>query len=161
MRKLRIQNVSATVLYGLLLVTVVVVAFFFFGGEAPYARQLLDGSSMREPAHTDLLLYWCYFLVTATVAVCLVSIVWHFAALLTDAPRVALKSLTGVILLAALLGVSWWLGSEKPLPMPGYEGTENTPFWLRLIDMFLYTIYTLMAVLVLLIVGNAIRKRFR
>lgn len=159
--KLRIQNVSATVLYALLIVTVAVVAFFFFGGEKPYAGEVPDDSLLREPAYTDLLLYWCYFLVTAAVAVCIVCVAWHFAALLADAPFVALKSLTGVLLLAALLGVSWWAGSTKPLPMPGYEGAGNTPFWLRLIDMFLYTIYMLMAVLLLLIAGNAIRKRFQ
>ena len=62
--------------------------------------------------------------------------------------------------LILLLGVSWLCGSERPLDLPGYDGGENTPFWLRLADMFLYAVYVLLGVGVALVVGFGVRKRW-
>ena len=42
--------------------------------------------------------------------------------------------------------------------MPGYDGTENVPFWLRLTDMFIYSIYFLMGMTVLLIIAGSVKK---
>ena len=39
------------------------------------------------------------------------------------------------------------MGSEKALVIPGYDGAENVPFWLKITDMFLYSIYIMLAVL--------------
>ena len=45
--------------------------------------------------------------------------------------------------MVAVVVISWTMGSEEPLVIPGYSGTENVPFWLKLTDMFLYSIYIL------------------
>lgn len=156
--RLRIQNVSGFVLYGILLATCIIVAVFYFGGETSYSEQLLANPSMQEPAQTDTLLYWVYFLLGVTVAVSLASMLAHFLALFANAPRIALKSLMGVALLAVLMLIAWWAGSDVPLSIPGYETEEIPRFWFRVADMFLYTIYALLAVLVLLIVGNGIKR---
>lgn len=142
--RLKIQKVSGYTLYALLGITAVVVCLFFFGEGA-----------------VDTLLCWIYLLLGIAVVACIVGVATHFASLLADAPQTAVKSFTGAALLALVLAVSWWAGSETPLDIPGHEDGGNDSFWLKTADMLLYTIYTLMGVLVLLIVGNGLLKHFR
>mgnify|MGYP000133497847 FL=1 len=73
----------------------------------------------------------------------------------------AIKSLLGLILIIVVLVISWAMGSDQPLVMPGYDGAENVPFWLKLTDMFLYTIYIMMGAMILLIFGFGIAKKFK
>ncbi len=161
MKKFRIQNVSGTALLVMLLLSVVVVAMFFLGGETPVEQRLVADTSLSEPAQTDLLIYWMYILFGVTVAVTLVAALYQLVTGFIDSPKTTLKSLLGVVLLVVIMIVSWAIGSGEPLVMPGYEGTENVPFWLKLTDMFIYTIYILMGITVLLIVGFGITKKFK
>lgn len=161
MKKFKIQNVSGTALLVMLLLSVVVVAMFFLGGETPVEQRLVADTSLSEPAQTDLLIYWMYILFGVTVAVTLVAALYQLVTGFIDSPKTTLKSLLGVVLLVVIMIVSWAIGSGEPLVMPGYEGTENVPFWLKLTDMFLYTIYILMGITVLLIVGFGITKKFK
>ncbi|WP_307759708.1 hypothetical protein [uncultured Mediterranea sp.] len=161
MKKFKIQNVSGTALLVMLLLSVVVVAMFFLGGETPMEQRLVADTSLSEPAQTDLLIYWMYILFGVTVAVTLVAALYQLVTGFIDSPKTTLKSLLGVVLLVVIMIVSWAIGSGEPLVMPGYEGTENVPFWLKLTDMFLYTIYILMGITVLLIVGFGITKKFK
>ncbi|MEG1546579.1 MAG: hypothetical protein RR371_04940, partial [Bacteroides sp.] len=78
-----------------------------------------------------------------------------------DAPKEAIKSLVGVAALVVLLIFSWVIASGEPLVMPAYDGAENVPFWLKLTDMFLYTIYFMMGAMILLIFGFSIAKKFK
>ena len=148
MKKFKIQNVSGTALLVMLLLSVVVVAMFFLGGETPMEQRLVADTSLSEPAQTDLLIYWMYILFGVTVAVTLVAALYQLVTGFIDSPKTTLKSLLGVVLLVVIMIVSWAIGSGEPLVMPGYEGTENVPFWLKLTDMFLYTIYILMLSLI-------------
>lgn len=161
MKKFKIQNVSGTALLVMLLLSVVVVAMFFLGGETPMEQRLVADTSLSEPAQTDLLIYWMYILFGVTVAVTLVAALYQLVTGFIDSPKTTLKSLLGVVLLVVIMIVSWAIGSGEPLVMPGYEGTENVPFWLKLTDMFIYTIYILMGITVLLIVGFGITKKFK
>jgi hypothetical protein len=51
------------------------------------------------------------------------------------------------------------MGSDEPLTIPGYSGTDNVPFWLKITDMFLYSIYILFAGTVLAIIFSSIKKK--
>lgn len=159
MKRFRIQNVSGTVLYVILGITLIILILFFGGGEVPEAqRQVLD-LTKEEPLYTDALLYWMYALLLLTVLLSLGTALYKFAGKWADSPREAMRSLLGMALLLCVLAVSWMFGSEIPLDMPGYEGTENVPFWLKLADMFLYTIYVLLGVAVLLIIGFGVARK--
>jgi hypothetical protein len=59
-----------------------------------------------------------------------------------------------------LLGVTYTIGDGTPLNMIGYDGTENVPFWLKITDMFLYTIYFMIALMLVLMLVFSIRKKF-
>ena len=155
--KMKIQKVSGSVLYVILAITIIVAGLFFFGGEDP--NPLVP--DMSQPVYTDSLIYLMYVLLGITIVITLAAAVYQFVMNFIDSPKAAIKSLASIIVLVGLLIVTWAAGSEQALVMPGYDGAENVPFWLKLTDMFLYTIYIMMAVLNLLILGFGISKKFK
>ncbi|GAK38088.1 MAG: hypothetical protein ACMV1C_01095 [Bacteroides graminisolvens] len=155
--KMKIQKVSGSVLYVILAITIIVAGLFFFGGEDP--NPLVP--DMSQPVYTDSLIYLMYVLLGITIVITLAAAVYQFVMNFIDSPKAAIKSLASIIVLVGLLIVTWAAGSEQALVMPGYDGAENVPFWLKLTDMFLYTIYIMMAVLILLILGFGISKKFK
>ena len=100
-----------------------------------------------------------YGLFGIAVVVTVIAFVFQFGTALKDNPMGAIKSLVGIILLVAVLVISWVMGSDETLVLPGYDGSENVPFWLKLTDMFLYTIYFLLAATVVAILGSSIKKK--
>ena len=138
--KVRIQKVSGTVLYVMLAITLVILGMFFFGGETPLDQRLVADTAMEEPAQTDALIYWMYILFGIAVIITIAAAIYQFVTGFIDSPMTAIKSLLGLILIIVVLVISWAMGSDQPLVMPGYDGAENVPFWLKLTDMFLYTI---------------------
>ena len=156
--KVKIQKISGTVLYVILAITLVILGLFFFGGED--ANRIVADPEMSQPAYTDPLIYWIYVLMGITVCVTVLAAIFQFVSNFMDSPKEAVKSLIGIIALVVLLIVSWSMGSGEALVLPGYDGTDNVPFWLKLTDMFLYSIYFMMGALILLIFGLSIRKKF-
>ena len=154
---MKIQKVSGSVLYVILAITIIVAGLFFFGGEDP--NPLVP--DMSQPVYTDSLIYLMYVLLGITIVITLAAAVYQFVMNFIDSPKAAIKSLASIIVLVGLLIVTWAAGSKQALVMPGYDGAENVPFWLKLTDMFLYTIYIMMAVLILLILGFGISKKFK
>lgn len=148
-------KLSYYVLYALFAVLIVVLGLFYFGGEmsTPIVPE------MSNPANTDSLLFLMYGFLGIAVAITIIAFLYQFGVALVDNPVKALKSLIGVILLVVVLLVTWGMGSEELLVLPGYDGSDNVPFWLRLTDMFLYTIYFLLIVTVLSIIGSSIMKK--
>ncbi len=147
-------RVSYYVLYALFAVIIVVLCLFYFGGEM--ATPIVPG--MSSPAYTDALLYLMYGLFAITVLIAVLAAVFQFGAALKDNPVSALKSLGGVILLVALLVITWSAGSEEPLVITGYTGTENVPFWLKMSDMFLYSMYFLVGAAIVAMIFSSIKK---
>ena len=161
MKKFKIQKVSGAIFAALMVISAIVFCLFFFGGETPEAERVVADTSMSEPAQTDTLLYWLYAMGILTILVTLCVVVFQFFATLKDSPKAALASLIPLILVIALLAVTYTIGDGTPLNILGYEGTENVPVWLKTADMFLYSVYAMMAVLVVLIVGFSVAKRFK
>ena len=136
------------------------VGMFFFGGDAQGDAVLASvDAEMWQPAHTDALIYLMYILFFVAIIATVVGVLFQFGAALKDNPGAALKSLIGLVILVAVVVISWTMGSEEPLVIPGYSGTENVPFWLKLTDMFLYSIYILFAGTVLAIIFSSIKKK--
>ncbi len=160
MGKIRIQKVSGAVLAALILISIAIFCLFYFGGDTPEAERLVADTSMWEPAHTDALLYWLYALGAIAVLVTLITVCYQFVSTLKHSPKDAMMSLLGIVLLVVLLGVTYTIGDGTPLNIVGYEGTENTETWLKITDMFCYSIYFMIALLCVLMVFFALRKRF-
>lgn len=153
-------KVSYYVLYVLFAITLIVLGLFFFGGDAQGDAVLMGvDPAMWQPAQTDSLLYLMYGLFGLAVLATVLAFLFQFGAALKDNPGNALKSLLGFVFLIALLVIAWAMGSGEPLVIPGYDGTDNVPFWLKLTDMFLYTIYILLGLTILAMLFGSIKKR--
>lgn len=147
-------KVSYYVLYAIFAAIVIVMCLFYFGGEM--AAPIVPETS--NPEYTETLLFLMYGLLGLTILVTFAAFLMQFGAALKDSPGKALKSLTGIIAMAVLLIVTWNVGSDEPLVMAGYEGTENVPFWLKLTDMFLYTLYFLVIGCIVAMLGSSVKK---
>ena len=132
-------------LYAMFAIILIVMGIFFFGGDAT-GDAVIPGvdPEMWQPAQTDALLYLMYAL---------------FGIAIKDNPASAIKSLLGLVLLVVVLIIAWAMGSGTPMNIPGYEGTDNVYFWLKLTDMFLYSIYILLFVTVVAIIVSGIKKK--
>lgn len=153
-------KVSYYALYAMFALILVVLGLFYFGGNA-VGEAVIPGvdPEMWQPAQTDTLLFLVYGLLGLAVAATLVAAVFQFGSALRDNPKKALESLLGLLLLAVLLIATWSMGDDTPLNIPGYDGTDNVPFWLNLTDMFLYTIYILLAVTGISIFISGVKKK--
>ena len=161
MKKFKIQRASGLVLTVMLVISLVIFGLFFWGGETPMEQRVVADPTLSEPLYTDAILYWNYVLFVLGVIAMLVGALYKFGSTFIDSPKTALKSLVGLIALILVLVVTWTIGDATPLVMPGYEGTENVPFWLKISDMFLYTIYIQVVVMILLMLGFGIAKKFK
>ena len=150
--------ISYYVLYVLFAITIVVLGLFYFGGQAevPIVESV---DTISQPAYTDTLLYQMYAMIAFAVIVTIIAFVKQFASAFKDNPVNAMKSLSGGVLLALVLVISWAIGSTEALVIPGYDGTDNVPFWLKLTDMYIYSIYFLLIVAIVAILTSSIRKR--
>ncbi|WP_287828419.1 hypothetical protein [Bacteroides sp.] len=149
-------KISYYILYALFAVILIVLGMFYFGGEM--AEPVVP--ELSNPANTEALIYLMYVLLGSAIAVTVLAFVFQFGAALKENPVKAIKSLIGVLLLVAVLVVAWFGGSEEALVLPGYDGTDNVPFWLKLTDMFLYSIYFLLVVTIASMIFSTVKRRF-
>ncbi len=146
---------SKYILCILLLISTVIGGFFFFGGK------VLSVGNAQIPIYSDLFLYLLVALVGGALAVAVFALIARLAERFRRSPKEAVRSVIGFFILAFILFFCWLCGSGTLLHLQGYSGVYNTPCWLRLTDMFLYSTYFLMGVAVLLIVGFYVARKIR
>jgi len=147
-------------LYAMFAIILIVLGLFFLGGDAA-GDAVIAGvdPEMWQPAQTDTLLYLMYALLGVAIAATLIGALFQFGVSLKDNPASAVRSLFGLVLLVVVLVVAWSMGDGTPMQIPGYSGTDNVPFWLKLTDMFLYSIYILLFVTIVAIIVSGIKKK--
>ena len=147
-------KVSYYALYAMFAIILIVLGLFYLGGDAQGADVIAGvDPEMWQPANTNALLMLIYGLFGLAVAAA------QFGAALKDSPANAIKSLLGLVLLVVVLVIAWAAGDGTPMNIPGYDGTDNVPFWLKLTDMFLYSIYILLFVTIVAIIASGIKKK--
>ncbi|MCI1681826.1 MAG: hypothetical protein LKI39_04655 [Bacteroides sp.] len=153
-------KVSYYVLYVIFAAIIVVLGMFYLGGNAQ-GDAVLSGidPEMWQPAQMNALLFLMYGLLALAVIATVVAFLFQFGMALKDNFGKALKSLIGVILLVVVLAIAWSVGSGEPLNIPGYSGSDNVYFWLKITDMFLYTFYILLGATVLAMIFSSIKKK--
>lgn len=146
----KIHRTSRTVLLLGIAVSLVVMLLFYLGGQvAPQDKLVAD---MSEPKYTDLVLYWMYLLLGITVVVLIGFAIIGFFKGLKENPKKAMGGLVVLLLMAALLVITYVMGDGTVLNIPGYEGVDNVPAMLKLTDMWLYSTYFILALTILAIV---------
>lgn len=151
-----IQKISGIILAVILCVTVVVSVLFYCGGEVPEMQRIVY--NMSQPSFTDLFIDWMLGLIFFLFAIVLLMGLFKLGRQYGSNARLTLISMGSIVALLLLMFVTWLLGNGKVLPIVGYDGHYNTPFWLRTSDMWLSTISVLLLLTVGLIAGFEIRK---
>lgn len=149
----KIRKMSSWILTGVIVISAIVFAMFYLGGVVDPAAE------NKEPINTSLLLYWCYALFGVTM-ICLVlfGIIQFFSSLKTK-PKAALGSLVVVVAFVVLLGITYAMGNPTPLPGINADSAQfNTPGWLKISDMWIYSTYVLLGLSVLAMIAGSLKK---
>jgi len=151
---LSLNKISTVALWLCMTVTLVLSIGFFW---VYFTQQTID----RESSEVSALLSWLFSLLILTVSTGLIFSLFSFIRQWKNNPRKVKRSLIIMFIWGLLLLIAWILGNGNPLPLIGYKGNENTYFWLKLIDMWLYSIYTLMGIGFIALFGGIIWSYFK
>lgn len=149
----KIRKVSSWTLLISSIISVVALIMFYTGGVVDSAAE------MKEPVYTGLLLNWTYVLFGLTIASTIVLAAWQFLGSLKNDAKSALMSLLVLVLFVALLGITYTLGDATPLTgLNADSQAYNTTGWLKITDMWIYSTYALIALIILAVVWGTIRR---
>ena len=155
----KISRISRWTLYAMSVVTVVLIGLFFLAGNVQPEQQYAELVGLTEPVFTDALLYWVYVLLGVTLLAVFVFSIFGFINNLRHNRKKAINSLITLVVFAVLLVIAYTIGDGTPLNILGYEGPDNVKGMLKLTDMWLYSIYILMALTILAILFSPLIKR--
>ena len=155
----RISKISNIVLWVVAAISIVVFALFYLGGEAensPWA-----GTQNSDPKYTETLIFWIYTMFALCI-ICLVGFgLFSFSTSMMEKPKSALAGLGAILAFVALLGITYSLGDTTPLEHINADSqVYNTPFWLKTTDMFIFSVYVMLTVCILSMIGGAVMKFF-
>lgn len=153
------SRISRWTLYAMSVVTVVLIGLFFLAGNVQPEQQYAELVGLTEPVFTDALLYWVYVLLGVTLLAVFVFSIFGFINNLRHNRKKAINSLITLVVFAVLLVIAYTIGDGTPLNILGYEGPDNVKGMLKLTDMWLYSIYILMALTILAMLFSPLIKR--
>ena len=150
----KIRRISSWTFIACIIISIVVFGFFYFGGsEEPYKGEYWT------PTYTGLLLQWQYILTIMAVIAALLFGIWQFISTFRTNPKGGLMGLIVIVLFAAMLFITYTMGSPEKLPIMGEDiQIFNVPFWLKITDMWLYSTYILIVLIILAMIGGSIKK---
>ena len=155
----KIRRISRRTHIIAVLISIVVMALFYLGGQVPAHEKI--AADMSQPKYIDIVLYWSYIILAITVVVWLLFSIFGFFKQLKESPKKAIAGLLVLAVFAALLFITYTIGSGKLLDIPGYEGADNNPTTLKLTDMWLYSSYVMLGLNFLALVFLPLIKRRR
>jgi uncharacterized membrane protein len=126
-----------------------IVSIIIFG--TFYYSLLFYSDSLIDRKELEIVLYWLYFLLLISLSAVLFFSLMQFISNWRDNPKSIIRPLIWTVVLGTLLGGTFLLGSGMPLKMDGYEGVENSYYWLKMIDMWIYTLYILLGINILVV----------
>ena len=149
-----IKNLSRIVLQVLCAITIVITLLFFLGGDVD------PNADYVEPIYTNAminLMYACFFL-TALFAV--VSAIWQFVIKLQSNRGSAIKTVVSISLTVLVLVVSYFISTGESITLLG-SGEVVDEQTVRIVDMMIYTIYTMVGAAILLMIVGPLAKRIK
>lgn len=150
------SKITTIILYVLIGISAIVMFLFYTqGGETLTYGEATD--EFYAPHYTGLALNLSlFFLITAVVLAVLTAIYK-----IVLAPAQSLKSLMGILVLLAVLGIAYVMADTTPMQIVGYDGTDNVPSMLRLADVCLISSWILLVTIMISIVAMSVIKRLR
>ncbi|MEZ5011923.1 MAG: hypothetical protein R2744_10175 [Bacteroidales bacterium] len=136
-----------------MIVTAVYAILFYFGNVVPGT----EGTRLAEPTITQSFLVWAYILFFLTAGVTVVFSLINFVV----NPKGAKKSLVALVAGVVILVVAFLLADDTVLNMPFYDGKDNVPSTLKLVDTVLFTAYILVGLAFLSILWSSVSRIFK
>ncbi len=149
----KIRKISSTTLLAFVILTIVVLVLFFVGG-------YVDSTAVKpEPVYTNVLFYLMYFAFGVTLLTMLYFAVAGIVQNLKDPKRRknALVGLLVVVALAALLLITYFIGSTGRLQLSADFQRYNTDHFLKFSDMWLFSIYFMLGLNIIALLVFAIK----
>lgn len=143
-KSLKTEQISVRIFYAMISVTVLIFGLFFLVG---YNMPFMSEPEYNAPLFTDAVMWFVYIMVAAATVVAVVALARGYQKRQTEsvvngvpAARVAWGT---VALLVVLLAVTFLVGGSSPVKINGKMFSEV--FWLKLTDMFINTVFVLLA----------------
>jgi hypothetical protein len=125
------------------------IFIYFYSG-------IINISDSSDITGIEFILNWLYLIFALSLGVtCFFSFVRFFSRWKRN-PISILQPLILTVALIALLAGAYVAGNSDTLLIQGYEGNENTSFWLKLTDMWLFSLYVLLALALIFLFGGII-----
>lgn len=152
----KIRKISSWVLILCTIISVAVLGLFIFGGDdAPLKEDLWT------PTYTGTFLYWMYTLLGLSMVSAILAGIWQFIVNFKANPKKGATGLIVIVAFAGLLLVTYTIGDTTPVYVLNSEAQAfNTPGWLKISDMWLFSTYALTALVILAIIGGSLKKIF-
>ncbi|NLI35213.1 MAG: hypothetical protein GX416_01665 [Bacteroidales bacterium] len=151
-------KVSNFTLWIILGVSLIIALLFYCGGEVPEAQRIVY--DLPQPSFTDLFIGWVFVLLALAFISIIFLEIYKYAVSDEKSSVLHTVSFTGACGLLFLLFLTWIVGDGDTLNVPGYVGSYNNSFWLKVGDMWLYSISILIVIAVGLIVCFSLRNYF-
>ena len=153
----KIRKISSWTMITVVLISIFFFGLFYFGGVE--AEQWKD--KYKTPTYTEELLLWFY----AMLGICIVGMLIFAVAQFIDTFRRNLKgsliSLGVLVCFALLLVVTYSLGDGTPMQGLNTNSQKyNVENWLKISDMWIFTMTVLLALSIGSIVWGSLKKSF-
>ena len=151
------KNISKLALVIGLVVSLVVLILYFVGGNVTALTS--TGAETSAPKNLDLMLYWIYITVAIGVVLLIIFAIKTVITMFQTDPKEAIKSIVTVAAFFVLLIVCYVISPEKEFSrVVNGEVEKYSETTMKMIDMWLYSIYFLLAATVVLVVFFAVKR---
>jgi len=152
----RIRKLSSWTMLIVSLISIVVMVLFYAGGVVD------PNAEVSNPVNTGLLINWTIILFVVTIVAMIVLALWHLFGQMRVNAKGGLRSLLVVVAFVAIFIITYAIGSATPIPGLNADSQEfNTPFWLKLTDMWIYTSVVLIVLIVIALVAGVVKRSLK
>ena len=151
-----LKNLSRIVLYVLCAITIAVTCLFFLGGEVDSTILNIE----KEPTYTDAMVYLMYACIFMTALFALVSALWQFVMKLQSNRNSAIKTIVSFSLTIIVLVAGYFISSGQSITLLG-SGEVVEEQTITMVDMMIYTIYTMVGAAILLMILGPLAKNIK
>lgn len=152
------KKISSIALIACFAITIVLTIMFFAVGAWVEVPTTTGGITETSP-NTDIFLYWVYAIVVVGVIALVLFAVKTLITMFQTNAKEALMALGGVAAFALLLIVCYFASPATEFSRVVNGETQTiTESTMKMVDMWLYAIYTLLALTVLLVAGFGIKN---
>ena len=158
----KIRRISNWIFITVIIICVSMFCLFFLGPDAE--PHMSGGQEFRNPLYTGEFMIWVYVI----FGICLVSMLSF--GIIQFAAKFITKPLSSILLLGVfasfglLLFLTYTFGDATPIPLLATKPETqpyNTEFWLKITDMFIFSIIILLSLAILAIIWGSLLKYIR